>query len=181
MLSGLILSLATSVFAAPTAALSLLTGTATPNLAVIDGMGAAITEAPANLATAQLENYLIHSAVVAPLAPANPSATGSTTMAKISLSWTASQGATAYNVYRAETAGGTYTKLTDTAITSTTYDDLTVTPGTTYYYVIKAQASIASSFTSKTELAVTAAESGNSQEVSAQSILVSAVAEWRSY
>ena len=55
------------------------------------------------------------------------------------LSWTASTDAkvTGYNVYRASSAAGNYSKLAD-KVTATTYADTSATPGTTYYYVVTA-------------------------------------------
>lgn len=71
-----------------------------------------------------------------PTAPAGLTATPSPT--QISLSWTASSGATTYNVYRGTTAGGESTTALATAISATTYADSTATAGTTYYYEVKA-------------------------------------------
>jgi hypothetical protein len=54
------------------------------------------------------------------------------------LTWTASasQGVTGYKVYRSLTNGGSYTLLTATAVTGTSYVDASVQPGLTYYYVV---------------------------------------------
>lgn len=58
----------------------------------------------------------------------------------VTLTWTASTtpGVTGYNIYRSLTTGGTYTKLTPTAVSGTTYTDSNVTAGITYYYVATA-------------------------------------------
>jgi hypothetical protein len=58
----------------------------------------------------------------------------------VALNWTASTSlnVTGYNVYRGTQTGGPYTKLTSTPITGTTYTDLTVVAGQTYYYVTTA-------------------------------------------
>src|SRR6202041_2599415 len=72
--------------------------------------------------------------VVPPAAPANLTATPGN--AVVTLTWTASLGATGYNVKRATTNGGPYTQLA--AATSTGYTDSSVTNGTTYYYVVSA-------------------------------------------
>jgi len=70
----------------------------------------------------------------APAAPLNLTATGGNQ--QVSLAWTASTGATSYNVKRAATNGGPYTTVASPAGTS--YTDTTVTNGTTYYYVVTA-------------------------------------------
>ncbi len=70
--------------------------------------------------------------------PAAPTGLGATAGNKqVSLSWTASTGATSYTVKRSTVAGGPYTALTPTT-TTTSFTDSTVTNGTTYYYVASA-------------------------------------------
>lgn len=56
---------------------------------------------------------------------------------KVTLSWTAVDGATGYNVKRSTTAGGPYTTIASN-VTGTSYVDTSVTNGTTYYYVVTA-------------------------------------------
>ena len=73
-------------------------------------------------------------APTAPGAPLNLTATGGNQ--QVSLAWTASTGATSYNVKRAAINGGPYTTVASPAGTS--YTDTTVTNGTTYYYVVTA-------------------------------------------
>lgn len=72
--------------------------------------------------------------------------------AQASLSWTASSGATSYNVKRATTTGGPYTNIA-TGITTNNYTNTGLTNGTTYYYVVSA--------------VNTAGESANSSQTSA--------------
>jgi fibronectin type 3 domain-containing protein len=87
--------------------------------------------------------------VTAPAAPTGLSATAGDT--QVSLSWTASSGATSYHVMRATTDGGPYTEI---AVPITTaYIDTSVTNDTTYYYVVRA--------------ANSAGQSGNSGQASA--------------
>jgi fibronectin type 3 domain-containing protein len=88
-------------------------------------------------------------APTAPVPPLNLTATGG--IQQVSLSWTASTGATSYNVKRAPTNGGPYTTVASPAGTS--YTDTTVTNGTAYYYVVTAVNS--------------AGESGNSNQATA--------------
>ncbi len=71
-----------------------------------------------------------------PAAPTGLTATAGNT--QISLAWTASSGASTYNVYRGTTAGGESTTPIATGITSTTYVNTGLTNGTTYYYKVKA-------------------------------------------
>jgi fibronectin type 3 domain-containing protein len=85
-----------------------------------------------------------------PAAPTGLSATAG--YAQVSSSWTASAGATSYNVRRAKVSGGPYTTIA-TGVTTTGYTDTGLTNGTTYYYVVSAVNG--------------AGESANSSEVSA--------------
>lgn len=61
----------------------------------------------------------------------------------VSLTWIASTstGVTGYNLYRGTTAGGPYTKITSSPVSTTSYTDSNVQAGTTYYYVATAIAS----------------------------------------
>jgi fibronectin type 3 domain-containing protein len=88
-------------------------------------------------------------ATAPPAVPANLTATAGDT--QVSLTWSASSGATSYNVKRSVTSGGPYTQLA--VSNSTSYTDTALTNGTTYYYVVSAINS--------------AGESANSEEVSA--------------
>jgi fibronectin type 3 domain-containing protein len=75
---------------------------------------------------------------VAPLSPpAAPTGLQATAgNAQVSLTWTASAGATSYHVKRATTSGGPYTQIS--APTATNFTDSALTNGTTYYYVVSA-------------------------------------------
>jgi hypothetical protein len=57
---------------------------------------------------------------------------------EVSLSWSAGSGATSYNVYRGTSSGGESSTAIATGITSTSYNDTSVTNGTTYYYKVAA-------------------------------------------
>jgi hypothetical protein len=56
------------------------------------------------------------------------------------LNWTASTTSTVvgYNVYRASTTGGPYSKLNSSSLAGLTFTDSTVVPGQTYFYVLTA-------------------------------------------
>ncbi|MBN2785582.1 MAG: carbohydrate-binding protein [Pontiellaceae bacterium] len=56
---------------------------------------------------------------------------------RIDLSWSASSGATRYNVYRSSTSGGAYT-LIAASVTGTSYSDSGLADGMTYYYAVSA-------------------------------------------
>ncbi|WP_186331878.1 glycoside hydrolase family 6 protein [Paenibacillus xylanexedens] len=71
-------------------------------------------------------------------APAAPTAlTATAGNAQVSLAWTASAGATSYNVKRALTAAGPFTTIASN-VTATSYINTSLTNGTTYYYVVSA-------------------------------------------
>jgi len=56
-----------------------------------------------------------------------------------SLTWTASTSVVVgYNVYRSTVSGGSYSKLTSSLTSGTSYSDTTVQAGLTYYYVVTA-------------------------------------------
>src|SRR2546430_8759310 len=69
-----------------------------------------------------------------PAAPANLEATAGN--AQVSLSWTASSGATSYHVKRSTTGGSSYMQIAAPAAAS--YSDTGLTNGTAYYYVVSA-------------------------------------------
>ena len=87
------------------------------------------------------------SATTSTAAPGSLAAT--ITSGSVALTWSASAGATNYKVYRATSSGGYGTALT--TVTSTNYTDTSVSNGSTYFYVVRANNGI---------------ESANSNEVS---------------
>lgn len=87
-------------------------------------------------------------ATTPPATPINVVATGIDSA--ITLTWTASAGATTYHIKRSATSGGPYTQIATS--NSPAYTDAPLTNGTTYYYVISASNS--------------AGESANSVQVS---------------
>jgi carboxypeptidase T len=71
----------------------------------------------------------------APAAPTGLSATAGN--GQVTLGWTASSGATLYNIHRATVSGGPHTPI-QTGWASTSFTDTGLTNGTTYYYVVTA-------------------------------------------
>ena len=74
-------------------------------------------------------------ALAAPAAPENLSATAG--IAQISLSWGAVGNAATYQVYRADTADGDFTRIAD-GLTGTTHTDTGLEHDTTYRYTVRA-------------------------------------------
>jgi fibronectin type 3 domain-containing protein len=75
------------------------------------------------------------SAKTIPSAPANLTATSG--RAQVALAWSATTGATSYNVLRSTTNGSGYVTIA-TGITGTSFTNTGLTNGVTYYYVIQA-------------------------------------------
>jgi fibronectin type 3 domain-containing protein len=73
-----------------------------------------------------------------PPAPAGLSAFAAG-IGQVGLNWSASLLATSYNVYRATSSGGTYTKIsTDGTVTTTSYTDTGASGSTPYFYKVSA-------------------------------------------
>jgi subtilase family serine protease len=79
---------------------------------------------------------LAPSSAAPPATPTNLAASAGD--GSVTLNWTASSGATSYNLYRSTTSGGEGSTPIKTGIASTTYIDNTVTNGVTYYYKVSA-------------------------------------------
>ena len=75
-------------------------------------------------------------ALVPPSAPTGVSATPGDS--QVELDWTASGGATSYDVYRGTTTGGESSTPLATGIAATTYTDTTASNGTEYFYKVSA-------------------------------------------
>ena len=101
-----------------------------------------------------------------PIGPATPMALTATAGSnQVALSWTASAGATGYNIQRSLTNGGPYTLVGTSG--SASFTDVTAVNGTTYYYVVSAT--------------LDAGLSGNSNQISATPVAsVSAYSSWAS-
>jgi fibronectin type 3 domain-containing protein len=74
--------------------------------------------------------------VAPPPAPTNLAATAGS--AQVSLTWTASSGATSYNVYRGTAAGGESGTPIATGVTTTSYTNTGLSNGTKYYFKVAA-------------------------------------------
>ena len=74
-----------------------------------------------------------------PAAPTGITPANNLTTGRVKLSWKAVANATGYNIYRAATEKGTYTKLNDSPVTALTYTDgKSGNSGNTYWYKITA-------------------------------------------
>jgi len=76
-----------------------------------------------------------------PQAPTNLSAAlqgGGNTAASVFLTWSASNNAVGYNVYRATVAAGPFTNLTSVPTPNLSFTDVAVSSGQTYYYFVTA-------------------------------------------
>ncbi len=72
-----------------------------------------------------------------PVPPPTPTGlAANVTTGQVALTWNSSAGATSYDVGRSTTSGGPYATIASP--TASPYTDLTVTNGTTYYYVVAA-------------------------------------------
>ena len=76
------------------------------------------------------------SAMTASVIPTTVTAVGG--INQVSLTWSASLGATSYNIYRATSSGAEGLAPFQTGITKTSFLDTSVTAGTTYYYQVTA-------------------------------------------
>ncbi len=93
------------------------------------------TEACASVPSSCLSVTPIAAPCTPPAAPTGVSAVGTGTTTS-TVSWTASAGATGYNILRSTTSGGPYTQVGTSAGTS--FADTGLTCNTTYFYVVQA-------------------------------------------
>ncbi|MDB5327202.1 MAG: exsH 1 [Phycisphaerales bacterium] len=80
---------------------------------------------------------LAFQALKPPAAPSGVAATAASG-SQIDLSWSTVNGATAFNIYRGTRPDGEGAIALATSVTGTRFSDLTVAPGTTYYYKLAA-------------------------------------------
>src|SRR6202043_4134377 len=78
-------------------------------------------------------------ATTVPSAPSGVGASATANKIQVDLSWTASTGATGYNLLRSATTGGPYSPVGSLPTTTgVSYSDTTVAANTTYFYVVQA-------------------------------------------
>ncbi len=94
-----------------------------------------VVQAVNSVGTSSDSNQASATPAVPPQPPASLIATPGN--AQVSLGWTASSGATSYNVLRSASNGGPYSSIA-MGVATTTYVDTGLTNGTTYYYVVQA-------------------------------------------
>ncbi|HYV38598.1 MAG TPA: PQQ-dependent sugar dehydrogenase, partial [Gemmataceae bacterium] len=109
---------------------------ATVTVTVADGK---LTIAPATGAINDKVNFIdITSAAPATPPPAPSGLTATAGIGQVALAWSATTGATSYNVYRGTTANGESATPIATGLTSASYTDGGLTAGLTYYYKVSA-------------------------------------------
>ncbi|HEV8582661.1 MAG TPA: proprotein convertase P-domain-containing protein [Thermoanaerobaculia bacterium] len=95
-----------------------------------------------------------------PPAPTGVTATAAS-QTQINVSWSASAGATSYNVLRSTTSGGPYTQVGTSATTS--FSDTGLTCNTTYYYVVQAVGACTSGNSAQASATTNACSGGGNQ------------------
>jgi alpha-amylase len=136
----------------------------TADVVVVDANGNATVTVPANGVPGQsavpaIAIYVGQTEGVSTTAPAAPThlqATAASSTA-IDLTWTASNGATTYTVYRSTSATGTFSPVGTPS--SPAYTDSGLTANTTYYYYVTATDTAGTSAASSTVSATTASAS----------------------
>ena len=112
-------------------------GTAYTDLAVTNGTPYYYVVSASNANGASGNTAQVSATPTLPPPPPTPTGLAAVaTSGQVALTWNASTGATSYNVGRSTTNGGPYTTIATPA--ASPYTDMTVTNGTTYYYVVAA-------------------------------------------
>ncbi len=114
-----------------------LTGTSYTNTGLTNGTKYYFEVAAVNPdGTSPMSNEASAVPIAPPSAPTNLAATPGN--AQVGLTWTASTGATTYNVYRGTSAGGESGTPVVTGLTSTSYTNTGLTNGTKYFFKVAA-------------------------------------------
>jgi hypothetical protein len=128
----------------PYTTISSPTTTSFTDAAVTNGTNYYYVVAAVNSAGTSANSTPVSAMPVAPAPPATPTGLAATAgNAQVSLTWSASTGATSYNVGRGTVSGGPYSTSFSSATTG--YTDTTAVNGTTYYYVVAAMNSAGTS------------------------------------
>jgi hypothetical protein len=117
----------------------------------IYAIGVRVTDADT---ASNVDSATVAVADTAPGAPTGVTAAGSD--GQVALNWNANgePDVLGYRVYRSSTSGGPYTDISGLAA-GTNYDDLAVTNGTTYFYVISAEDAAANASANSAEVSAT--------------------------
>jgi glucan endo-1,3-alpha-glucosidase len=92
-----------------------------------------------NPEVAGIEIYSATGSASAPPVPAVPTGLAATAAnGQVSLTWSASPGATSYSVYRSTTSNGEGMAALDAGLTTTSFTDMGLANGTTYFYKVAA-------------------------------------------
>jgi fibronectin type 3 domain-containing protein len=118
-----------------------------------------ITALTGATASARSSEYAANTSGTVTLPPTPTSLVATGGNASVVLSWTASAGATSYNIYRGTTSGGEGSTPVGTA-TSNSFTDTGLTNGTTYYYKVSATNSAGTSAQSSEVSATPSATAG---------------------
>lgn len=86
-------------------------------------------------------NFSLSTVSTPPSAPTGVTAADGTSTANVTISWSASSGATSYSVWRGTSSSSASTTSLSSTVTTTSYSDTSATPGVVYYYWVKATGS----------------------------------------
>jgi hypothetical protein len=94
-------------------------------------------------------------------APVVPTPTGlridTVGQGSVALSWTAAAGVAGYDILRGTAPGGPYAPVNQAPVSATTFADATVTPATTYFYVVRSVSASGATSTASNEVSATTA------------------------
>lgn len=108
---------------------------------IINGLASDINYLKIEFPLGGLNNWIPQlSRVVIETLPPIPTSLNATSLStsEIKLAWSASIGADAYNIYRADSPGSTYVKINSLPVKTTNYKDAALEADTTYYYKVSA-------------------------------------------
>lgn len=122
---------------------SLVSATAYTDNGLLSGTSYSYTVKAANASGAESGASASVNGTTTGTPPAVPAPTGlavsGVTHNSATLNWTAASGVAGYNVYRATSSGGTYTKVNSSLVTSTSFANTGLSASTTYFWKVRAQ------------------------------------------